>query len=172
MIEEYGVLLTPLSSDDIELVRYWRNSDKIKQYARNKDNITASEQKIWFDNLDKDKNLYFVISVDDTKIGLIWANYQSDDEVETGFYIYEDKYLNSIYSYKIVTTLHNYLFYKLNIKTIYCDILDSNKRAIRFNLSLGFTKIADGNEDDSRYILSRDSFEKSLSKIKKVISRY
>jgi RimJ/RimL family protein N-acetyltransferase len=171
MITEYGITLSPLASSDIELVREWRNSDKIKQYARNQDNISIEQQKSWFSKLDRDKNLYFIISIDNKKIGLIWGNYLNSEEVETGFYIYEDEYLNSIYSYKIVTTLHKFLFYTKKVKNVYCDILNTNKRAIRFNLSLGFKKI-DTKDTDSRYILSLNSFENSLKKIEKIIDRY
>lgn len=171
MINKYGIVLSKLTIDDINLVREWRNSDKIKQYARNKDYITEEMQKNWFAKLDESKNLYFVITTNNTKIGLIWANYLNADEVETGFYIYEDEYLNSIYSYKIVTTLHHYLFDTLKIKNIYCDILNDNKRAIRFNTSLGFVQISTNNTE-SRYQLSYNSFTNALQKIDTIITKY
>ena len=69
ILKSYGIELEPLSEKDLELVRSWRNSEKIKKYARNKDYITAKQQKKWFKNL-KD-SLYYIVKTDNKKIGLV-----------------------------------------------------------------------------------------------------
>ena len=82
----------------------------------------------------------------------------------SGFYIYEDKYLNGIYSYKVIVLFYKFLFEKID--TLYTDILEDNSRAIRFNLSLGFKK------EDNLYILTKENFYKNLEKIEKIIRKY
>jgi len=161
ILKGYGIELEPLSEKDLELVRSWRNSEKIKKYARNKDYITAKQQKKWFKNL-KD-SLYYIVKTDSKKIGLVWVQNLSTKPI-TGFYIYEDKYLNGIYSYKVIVSFYKFLFEKVD--ALYTDILEDNSRAIRFNLSLGFKKT------DNLYILTKENFYKNLEKIEKVIRKY
>ena len=163
MLEEYGIKLLPLKKDDLELVRFWRNSDKIKRYAKNKNYITKETHKKWFENLN---GYYFIIEINDKKAGLIWLK-KVDDHYESGFYIYEDKYLNNIYSYKIVTILHKFAFYDLGLNEIYCEILETNKRAIRFNKSLGFKKV-----DGIKYRLTKNDFEKHLQNFSSILEKY
>jgi RimJ/RimL family protein N-acetyltransferase len=163
LISGYGVKLIPLQKDDLELVRFWRNSDKIRQFAKNKEYITKEMHKKWFETK---KGYYFVVEINSEKIGLIWLK-EHDGFYESGFYIYEDKYLNNIYSYKIVTLLHKFAFETLKLNEIYCEILPENKRAIRFNLSLGFEKIS-----DIKYVLTKDNFYKFLNKFEKLLEKY
>ena len=162
----YGISLKPLESKDLEIVRYWRNSEKINHYARDKSQISQVQQQEWFEKIDTDENLFFVIVIDDIQVGLIWAR-DVHNICETGFYIYEDRFLNSIYSYKIVTVLHKILFDEVCVSEIYCDILDDNKRAIRFNKSLGFKNIY-----EERYCLEKNSFYEKLSGYEKIIKNY
>ena len=161
ILKGYGIELEPLSEKDLELVRSWRNSEKIKKYARNQDYITADQQKKWFKSL-KD-SLYYIVKMDSKKIGLVWVQNLSTKPI-TGFYIYEDKYLNGIYSYKVIVLFYKFLFEKVD--TLYTDILEDNSRAIRFNLSLGFKK------EKEIYILTKENFYKNLEKIEKIIRKY
>ena len=163
MLSEYGINLLPLQEEDLELIRFWRNSDKIKKYAKNQNYITKNMHKQWFENI---KGYYFIIQMNNKKIGLIWLG-NVDNYYESGFYIYENKYLNNIYSYKIVTILHKFAFYKLNLEEIYCEILENNKRAIRFNKSLGFQKV-----EGIKYKLTKENFEKSLNKFETILKKY
>jgi hypothetical protein len=47
-IEQYGVQLTRLQLDEIELVRNWRNQDFVAQNMDYQKHITQKEQKKWF----------------------------------------------------------------------------------------------------------------------------
>ena len=160
-LKEYGIELIPLSKEDLELVRSWRNSPKISQYARNRNYITSEQQQKWFKNL-KD-SIYYIVKIDSQKVGLVWVNNLSTKPM-TGFYIYEDKFLNSIYSYKVIALFYKFLFEKVD--KLYTDILEDNLRAIRFNTSLGFKK------EDNFYSLTKENFYKNLEKIEKIIRKY
>lgn len=162
----YGITLVPLTIEDLELVRLWRNSEKISKFARNKGYITKEDQQNWFRIVDNSDNIFFVIIIDNIKVGLIWAK-DINKNCESGFYIYEDKYLNGIYSYKVVTILHEVLFDKIGVSQIYCEILSTNSRAIRFNKSLGFEYIS-----KERYCLSKENFLQKLLSYKKIIENY
>jgi RimJ/RimL family protein N-acetyltransferase len=160
------VTFSLLEENEIELVRNWRNSDKIRQYANHQEYISVDQQQRWFSSLSTSDHAYFMITINDQKIGLVWARNIHSDWCETGFYIYEDRYLNSIYSYKVVSILHNYLFNDQGLEAIYCEILPDNKRAIRFNLSLGY-KFLEG----QHYQLKKADYVTHLKKIERVINR-
>ena len=160
-LKDYGIELEPLSEKYLELVRFWRNSDKIRKYARNKNYITQEQQQKWFKSL-KD-SIYYIVKIDNKPIGLVWVNNLSTKPI-TGFYIYEDKYLNSIYSYKVIILFYKFLFSKTN--RLYTDILEDNLRAIRFNLSLGFKK------ENNYYVLTKEIFEENIVKIETIIRKY
>ena len=81
ILQRFNITLTSLELKDIEMVRMWRNSDEIKQYALNQDHITSEQQQKWFDSLQNKEDEYFVIHTEDNPIGLIWFN-KSDKRVE------------------------------------------------------------------------------------------
>lgn len=163
MLNKYDINLQPLKKEDLDLIRSWRNSDKIRRYAKNQTHITKKMHQKWFENIN---GYYFIIEINNTKIGLIWLK-KIHDYYESGFYIYEDKYLNNIYSYKIVTILHKFAFYELGLNEIYCEILEDNSRAIRFNKSLGFKKI-----DKIKYRLTKKDFETHLQQFASILEKY
>ena len=163
---KYGITLIPLSREYLDLIRFWRTSGKIDQFISTNGYLSKEEQIEWFKKVDNNENLYFIISVKNDKIGLIQAN-NIYGECKTGFYIYEEKYLNSIYSYKVVTLFHEILFEELKLEKIYCSILDSNKRAIKFNKSLGFKL-----EIENTYCLEKEVFYEKFKSYEQVIKNY
>ena len=68
---KYGITLTRLREDDIELVRKWRNSPGIQQYMEYREFITEEMQKKWFESINNLQNFYFIIEYENKKIGLI-----------------------------------------------------------------------------------------------------
>lgn len=168
-LEGFGITLKPLSRNDIELVRVWRNSEEIRQYALNQEYISQEQQEKWFESLQTKGDEYFLIYTDGNPIGLIWFN-QHEETIETGFYIYEKEKQNSLAPYKIVTLFHNYLFNTKRFKTISCKIMHSNPRAIRFNLSLGYREKA-SLEHYRYYELSDKDYRLADIKISKLLSK-
>ena len=162
-LSRYDVTLVPLTKEHIQLVRKWRNDPSIKKYARDQHYITKEAQEKWWKSKDNDENLYYLVEIDNKYIGLIWAN-NLYKRTETGFYIYDEDYQNSIYSYKVVTFFHEILFNKLKLEFIHCDIMHTNKRAIRFNTSLGYKNVM-----YDAYLLSKDDFLESRKRILPII---
>lgn len=137
ILNDFDITLQSLKIDDIEMIRHWRNSPDINRYALDKKHITKQQQEAWFHNLGEDE--YFIIHLKQNPVGLIWFN-KKEDDIQTGFYIYNATKQNSLLAYKIVTVFHNYLFNIKKLKSITCKIQNDNTRAIRFNKSLGYKK--------------------------------
>jgi RimJ/RimL family protein N-acetyltransferase len=165
----FGITLSSLQHDQIEMVRHWRNSDHIKRYARQQEPISAEQQETWFSGLQTKEDEYFVISAHETPVGLIWFN-AKNTLVETGFYLYDETEQNSLTPYKIVTLFHEYLFDTKQFESIYCHILHDNTRALRFNLSLGYTLFAE-HEQTNEYILTHENYAQANAKILKLLKR-
>ena len=165
----FGITLSSLHHDQIEMVRHWRNSDHIKRYARQQEPISSEQQEAWFNTLQTKEDEYFVISAHETPIGLIWFNVK-EALIETGFYLYDETEQNSLTPYKIVTLFHEYLFDTKHFEAIHCHILHDNTRALRFNLSLGYTLFAE-HEQTNEYILTHENYTEANAKILKLLKR-
>jgi UDP-4-amino-4,6-dideoxy-N-acetyl-beta-L-altrosamine N-acetyltransferase len=171
-LDQYGVILERLTSNDIELVRQWRNDPKISQYMFFREDITPEMQKKWFVSINNDCNFYFIINHNNEKIGLteIKKIDYKNKIGESGIFIYEEGLLNSLLSYQITLSLLDFAFYTLKLKGVYSTILKSNKRAIRFNKSLGFHSKENIEEENSlKYYLCKEDYEKCTNNIKKII---
>ncbi|NOQ31378.1 MAG: GNAT family N-acetyltransferase [Helicobacteraceae bacterium] len=160
-------LLNRLTKEELSLVREWRNSDHIKKFALNQKEITKEQQSAWFEKIQQSEDEYFIISIDEKKCGLIWFN-KIEQKILTGFYIYNEELQNSLTPFNIVTTFHEYLFLKKKFNKIYCKIMPDNKRAIRFNLALGY-KVVEEKSEYSLYELGYENYKKSDKKIRKLL---
>lgn len=138
-ISKYGVTLKRLTPDKIELVRNWRNDPKISQYMEFKDYITPEMQEKWFSKIDNECNYYFIIVYQGKEVGLTNVKDINYDKMEGegGIFIYADEFLNSDVAYRATMCQLDYFFETLNFNQIVGRVLRNNKRAIRYNNSLG-----------------------------------
>ncbi len=139
----YGVELTRLTQEDIELVRVHRNSFAINQYMEFREEISEEQQLNWFKSIDNLYNNYFIIKVNHQKIGLIYGANIDWNKKETGnggIFIWEEKYWNSKASIgaSFLLTETSIL---MALKKTFIKVLSTNKEAIAYNKSLGYQLI-------------------------------
>lgn len=154
-LENYDVVLKRLTEDKIEMVRCWRNDPKISQYMFFRQHITSEMQKKWFQSVDNDRNLYYIIEYKGEDIGLINVkdiNHQ-EKSGESGVFIYEDKCLNSDISYRAHLCLFDHYFVDLSNEELHAHILSNNNRAKRFCEFLGYI-----GKDENTYILTKENY--------------
>lgn len=174
ILNTYGVTLEKIKETDIELVREWRNDHKISQYMDFRDYITPEMQKRWFHSIDNSDNYYFIIHYKNEKIGLAdlkKINWEFR-HAESGIFVYIDKYQNSSLPYQVIFSLFDFSFNELQLLEVYARILKTNKRAIRFNKSLGFQLEPNQDEKTNQlYKATKDSYFNNSEKIKKIVCR-
>lgn len=170
VIRKYGLELTRLRHDKIELVRTWRNDRSISQYMEYREYISPEAQELWFSRIDNDENYYFIITLQNEDIGLI--NIKDVDHSskcgESGIFIWDERYLNSDVSFRATFALFDFAFDDLKLNTIISHVLSDNKRAIQFNKLMGFKILAgqdnvynqEYNLDISDYIKVRNKYLK------------
>lgn len=174
---KYGVTLRRLTEDKIEMVRNWRNDPKISRFMDFRDFITPEMQKKWFAKIDNENNYYFIINYKDREIGL--TNVRDIDygnlSGEGGIFIYEDEFLNTDVPYRVIFALNDFCFDELKLEKMVAHIMSDNKRAINFNLLLGYkAENSVQNEDPVKkltywlekndYFRQRDRFARVLLK--------
>jgi len=69
---KYGITLSRIKEEDIELVRYWRNKPDIKNTMIYRKYISKQQQKKWFASINNNNNYYYLIIYNNEKIGLIY----------------------------------------------------------------------------------------------------
>jgi len=168
-ISNYGITLRKATDNDLEKMRYWRNSDHIACYMTFQNHITKQMQWDWWQRVQQANDLYLIIEYKGRDIGLTGAKDVSVSTCETHGYIYDPADQNSAVAYRSALCLYDYLFEWYNALT--CKIRKHNTRSIKFNRSLGF-EIAEGqeNEDDQLYVLTRKRYEASTARFKKLLS--
>ncbi|HBI01053.1 MAG TPA: hypothetical protein DDY18_05455, partial [Flavobacterium sp.] len=70
-IKKFGLTLSRLRRDDIELVRTMRNREDIRNSMEFRDIISSEQQLKWFHSIDNIYNNYFIIESENRKVGLI-----------------------------------------------------------------------------------------------------
>ena len=161
-----------LKKDDLELVRNWRNHPSITQHMVYREHITKEMQAKWFESVNNNFNLYFVIEYKGKKIGLINGKDINWEEktMETGIFIW-DKYYRKTH----IPTLCTMVFAELGV-SIWglkptATILKNNERALKYNKMLGFKVIED--DADKEYVrlkLEKDSMGFIAKKLKVVLN--
>jgi RimJ/RimL family protein N-acetyltransferase len=171
-LEKYGVCLRQIGPKDLEMVRQWRNSSEISQYMAYRENITPEMQQKWYEGVCQRGDLYFVINIEGIDIGVI--NLKDIDfiksESESGIFIADKSFQNSYTAYCASLCMGDFCAEILRLQHGKIHVLDTNRRAIRYNLSLGYkpTDIVDAGEN-RLYIANRSDYLIMSAKIKKAL---
>ncbi len=165
--KKYGITLQKITESDIELVRTWRNSDKIKQNMQFREFITPEMQKKWFDSINNINNFYYLIIYHNEKIGLInnknvdWESRTS----EAGIFLWNDSYEFAPWLASIL--LCEIGFYFLEGWDSVINVLKDNKHAIEYNIQLGYEPIDDNaNSQIQTFRLTKKNFEIHTKKLR------
>ncbi len=174
IIKGYAVTLSRLTVADIEQVRQWRNSEKVRQFMEFREEITSEMQEKWFASIDNEFNNYYIIHDGETKIGLIYGAEIDWDKGITqngGIFIYDESYWNTYFPLSATLLLMEISFI-LGMKEAYIKVLHDNEKAIQFNTNIGFVKLP-GQEGilNQRYVLTKESYDLKTEKLRQLIEK-
>lgn len=171
-IEKYGVVLTRLTHNKIEMVRNWRNDPKISQFMEYQEYITPEMQEKWFQKIDNKHNFYFVASFAEEEIGLINIK-DIDYEKKTGeggMFIYDERYWNSDVSFRLSLCCGDFEFEELGIQRHLLHIRKSNKRAIDYNKAFGAVLQPDQEDVDNQlYIIEPETYFRKRERLRQLL---
>ena len=175
----YGVTLRRLAHDKIEMLRQWRNDPKIQQYMVYREYITTEMQEAWFQKVNNDHNFYFIIEYEGREVGMINIK-DVDYEKKTGepgIFLYADDLWNSDVAIRASLCFGKFIWDILVLDNIYIHVVATNKRAIDYNLMLGFEIVHDCEQAESESIMMIQSRENAinpspkLARIMRVLSK-
>lgn len=171
LIRNFGITLSRLTVEDIELVRYWRNSKDISRFMEYQKFITEEEQKKWFTSLNQLTDFYFLINYKGVKVGLIHTSHINWKEkaAEAGLFVWDKDYLGTHIPVLASIAMLEYFFNELGLQKYFAKVGRTNQVAIRYNTSLGFKlqqQSADSNGFDF-YTLEKDNYLRVAEKLKK-----
>ena len=152
-ITKYGISLESITENDLELMRNWRNSEHVRQNMKFKKIITSEMQANWFKQLEKANNIYFVITKDNNKIGVVNLkdiNWEINT-AEAGIFIGEIEHLNTLTPILATICIMEFAFEILSLKWLRAKISSSNVKTILFNESIGYKKNIKESGDDFQY---------------------
>lgn len=163
----YGVNLTPIKQEEIEMVRQWRNTPRIQELMLDKHHITAEQQQIWFDKVSvSEQQFYLLVSFKQEPIGV--ASLIEIDPLtgtcEPGMYIYNEKYQGNIIPFSVAFALNDLAFEVFKLTCLKGKIYQSNRLSLRFHKACGYEPT--GKKDDLLlFQLEHEPYVKARDKI-------
>jgi RimJ/RimL family protein N-acetyltransferase len=140
IVSRYGIKLISVKPEHLELIRYWRNTDKIKRVMEFTDFISEEMQIEWFQSLNPLTDFYFIIEHRGVFAGLIHAN-KIDwhaKKSQSGLFIWEDDFLGSPIPVMASLNLLDTFFHLFGINEIEAKVKHNNFVALAYNKFLGF----------------------------------
>ena len=172
ILSQYDVRLIRVQAEHLSLILRWRNNDWVRKNMFVQDILQEKDQLAWFNSINNASNYYFIIEYLGEKVGLIHAkNFSEEDGIgEGGIFIGEHDYLETWASVMASICLLNFIFAKTNINRSMVRVQAHNRRAISYNLKLGY-KIDFEDANELRMILDKEDFLYKTTVLKSVLSK-
>jgi len=132
---------TDLPLEEKKMILEWRNHHEIRKWMYNQDEITLKEHLNFIESLKKRKDqLYFLVKKENEFIGVIdFTHLLENKSVHMGIYSNPDTKGNGkILLYEII----QYAFKTLNVKKIYSELFEENKRAYSLYKKFSFKDVS------------------------------
>lgn len=136
-------LLRPLTADDLELVRTWRNSAAVAQYMYTDAPVSAEQQQAWFARIRQDASKeYWLIWHQNRPVGV--ANlYALNPEARScywAFYLGDENLRGSGIGAKVEMAILDYVFEERKLNKLLCEVFVSNDKVIAMHEKFGFRR--------------------------------
>lgn len=173
-IKKYGIELVRLSEEDIEMVRQKRNTPEIKRKMFFQKDISKEEQISWFTSVNNEKNYYFIIKIEDRKVGLVHGKIQSFTEkiAEGGMFIWDKNSLGSHIPVIASICMADLTFLIMKMYKTLAEVRQDNTKAIAYNLAIGYSIFEELPEKDKVLMeLTKENYFKNASKLRETVKK-
>lgn len=162
-IKYKSISLKELTEEDIEIVRNWRNSERVRLRMHNQEYITKEKQIKWYSQIKLDNNYYYIIKNKKKSIGFVSLKYIDDITGEPGIYIGDKEYDGLGFGFAAAFLISYFALNYIHIDKLRITIKKNNKQAIRLNKSLGYNLFDCNLNSYNTYELSVDDFNKKAA---------
>ncbi len=170
IVSRYGVKLIKLQQEHIELLRTWRNAEKISRFMEFRDHITPKMQQRWFEGLSNEADFYFMIEYRGSLVGMIHASGidWKQGRGDAGLFIYEDRYLSTYTPVLASLCMVDLFFGVFTLERLYAKVMRNNPVAEAYNSNLGFKPIPTQEEHDFQmFELTRENYFAATESLRK-----
>lgn len=132
---------SPITTDHLEMILAWRNSDGIRKFMYQDRIITPEEHRQWFSRLQSDKTKkYWLMNLDGRPAGVVNLDNidYTNKNCEWAFYIGEPWALGSPLGRVTEFQTIDYVFLNLKLEKLCCAVLAFNKAVINMHKGFGF----------------------------------
>jgi len=163
--------LRTIELDDIQLLRYWRNLDHVKNRMVMTNYIERDGQRKWFEAFNYDLVRYYIFSLDSKDVGCVNLTKINfiEKTFEGGIFCGDANYLKHWINIWACVKLYNHAFFDLNLETSFATILKDNKAALNLNKSLGYKFVNGIDQNIGRFILTRSTYVEASEKIQRYL---
>lgn len=167
ILNNYNITLETITEDKLEILRLWRNNKHVSKFMDFKEEISKEQQIIWFNNINQEKEFYFIIRKKDILIGLIHINKINAEEStgEVGLFIGNENFAGTGITLGASLNLLDFAFEKLQLNEVFAKINNANNNAIKYNSFLGFNRSHPLNNEFTIWKLTKESYQNSKPKL-------
>lgn len=136
-------LLRPLTADDLELVRTWRNSEAVAQYMYTATPVSAEQQQEWFVRISTDvSKQYWIIMQQEQPVGVanLYAINSDFRSCYWAFYLGQQNLQGSGLGARVEFAMLEYVFGERKLNKLLCEVFVSNDRVIAMHEKFGFRR--------------------------------
>lgn len=166
-LQSYGIELKRLdknNTEDLEYCRILRNQDFVRSKLFYSDIISPEQHLAWFQKLTS-SDYYFVVYYNKDRVGQCSFSIRQDGKAVHGCF-FEKNWHGTDIPFRMALCVSDYAFQF--VEKFICEIKNDNKKAISFNLFLGY-KILNKQEDRIILELDKEDYLKAKSKIEKLL---
>ena len=137
--------LSPIERGDIEIIKGWRNSQKIQKYFREYRLFSIEQKERWYTSMVHD-NRFEMFSIKDNAsqemVGVCgltyidWVNRHADVHIYVGK---GDEWIDNEYCPEALKTILEYGFGILNLNKVWAEVYEIDNKKIKFFTDFGFS---------------------------------
>ncbi|MBP2027141.1 UDP-4-amino-4,6-dideoxy-N-acetyl-beta-L-altrosamine N-acetyltransferase [Acetoanaerobium pronyense] len=132
--------LRKIKESDLRLIMEWRMKPSITENLYTDPILDIDKQKKWYKKIMNDVSVkYWIIEMESKAIGVIWL-YQIDNhnkKCEWGYFIGDDSFRGKGIGRNLECNIYDFVFYKLNMNRLYCEVFNFNDRVIKIHEKFG-----------------------------------
>lgn len=157
--------LRRIDQQDLELLRQWRNDEKITRHMFFRDYISREMQLDWFASL-KENDYYFIIEYKKAALGLInLADFNLEmTRCSAGLFIYNEAYWGGPIPVLASICILDFAFENLKVQEVWAKVQKDNLAARKYNEQLGFVI-----DSEEWQVLKLNHYKQITSRIKATI---
>jgi len=139
----YGIEYRPVSIDDLERLRNWRNSDAVRLQMRDQNLISHHQQLEWFENVRaREDQAHWVVWCKGLPTG--YANIRCNGNLDRattvsgGYYIVDTPVRSGLLAYAVVLMYHDVVFDFVGAQHLVDSVYSNNRKARKLNRQFGY----------------------------------